>query len=174
MTAEQAKGALYSSIVVGTDGSETASKAVTRAAELAAASSATLSIVSAFRPVPPERLRNERAGAPEDLAYVVNSREDVDHLLSVAKKLAESLGASSVRTEAVDSDPSEALIDVAERAQCRSDRRGQQRDDRSQALHTRKRPEPRRPPHSLRRPDREDRSGARLVQRAPVAGIVRK
>jgi nucleotide-binding universal stress UspA family protein len=113
--AEQAKGALYSSIVVGTDGSETASKAVTRAAELAAASSATLSIVSAFRPVPPERLRNERVGAPEDLAYVVNSREDVDHLLSVAKKLAESLGAGSVRTEAVDSDPSEALIDVAER-----------------------------------------------------------
>ena len=115
MIAEQAKGALYSSIVVGTDGSETASKAVTRAAELAAASSATLSIVSAFRPVPPERLRNERAGAPDDIAYVVNSREDVDHLLSVAKKLAQSIGANSVRTEAVDSDPSEALIDVAER-----------------------------------------------------------
>jgi nucleotide-binding universal stress UspA family protein len=113
--AEQAKGALYSSIVVGTDGSETASKAVSRAAELAAASSATLSIVSAFRPVPPERLRNERAGAPDDIAYVVNSREDVDHLLSVAKKLAQSIGANSVRTEAVDSDPSEALIDVAER-----------------------------------------------------------
>ena len=115
MIAEQAKGALYSSIVVGTDGSETASKAVSRAAELAAASSATLSIVSAFRPVPPERLRNERAGAPDDIAYVVNSREDVDHLLSVAKKLAQSIGANSVRTEAVDSDPSEALIDVAER-----------------------------------------------------------
>jgi nucleotide-binding universal stress UspA family protein len=106
---------MYRSIVVGTDGSETASKAVTRAAELAATSSASLSIVSAFRPVPPERLRNERVGAPEDLAYVVNSREDVDHLLSVAKKLAESLGASSVRTESVDAEPSEALIEVAER-----------------------------------------------------------
>jgi nucleotide-binding universal stress UspA family protein len=106
---------MYRNIVVGTDGSETASKAVTRAAELAAASSATLSIVSAFRPVPPERLRNERAGAPEDIAYVVNSREDVDHLLSVAKKFAESSGANSVRTEAVDSEPSEALIEVAER-----------------------------------------------------------
>jgi nucleotide-binding universal stress UspA family protein len=115
VSAEQAKHALYSSIVVGTDGSETASKAVTRAAELAATSGAFLSIVSAFRPVPPERLRNERVGAPEDIAYVVNSREDVDHLLSVAKKLAESLGASSVRTESVDSEPSEALIEVAER-----------------------------------------------------------
>jgi nucleotide-binding universal stress UspA family protein len=106
---------MYSTIIVGTDGSQTAGKAVTRAADLAAASSASLLIVSAFRPVPPERLRNEKTGAPEDLSYVVNSREDVDHLLSVARKLAESRGASDVRTEAVDSGPSEALIDTATR-----------------------------------------------------------
>jgi nucleotide-binding universal stress UspA family protein len=104
---------MYSSIIVGTDGSQTAGKAVTRAADLAAASSASLLIVSAFRPVPPERLRNEKTGTPEDLSYVVNSREDVDHLLSVARKLAESRGASDVRTEAVDSGPPEALIDTA-------------------------------------------------------------
>jgi nucleotide-binding universal stress UspA family protein len=106
---------MYSSIIVGTDGSQTAGKAVTRAADLAATSSASLLIVSAFRPVPPERLRNEKTGAPEDLSYVVNSREDVDHLLSVARKLAESRGASNVKTEAVDSGPSEALIDTAAR-----------------------------------------------------------
>ena len=61
---------MYEHIVVGTDGSATASKAVGRAADLAAAASATLVIVSAFRPVPEERLKAERSGAPKELAYV--------------------------------------------------------------------------------------------------------
>jgi len=105
---------MYEHIVVGTDGSLTASKAVGRAADLAAAASATLVIVSAFRPVPEERLKVERSGAPKDLAYVVNPHEEVDHILAMAKKLAETRGVAKVRTEAVDSGPSEALIDVAE------------------------------------------------------------
>jgi nucleotide-binding universal stress UspA family protein len=105
---------MYEHIVVGTDGSVTASKAVSRAADLAAAASATLVIVSAFRPVPEERLKAERSGAPKELAYVVNPHEEVDHILATAKKLAETRGASKVRTQAVDSGPSEALIDVAE------------------------------------------------------------
>ena len=104
---------MYENIVVGTDGSQTASKAVSRAADLAKTADATLVIVSAFRPVPPERLKNERTGAPQELAYMVNPREDVDNTLATAKKLAESRGAR-VRTEAVDSGPSEAIIDVAE------------------------------------------------------------
>ena len=86
---------------------------MSRAADLAETADATLVIVSAFRPVPPERLKNERTGAPQELAYMVNPREDVDNTLATAKKLAESRGAR-VRTEAVDSGPSEAIIDVAE------------------------------------------------------------
>lgn len=105
---------MYENIVVGTDGSATATKAVSRAADLAVAASSTLVIVSAFRPVPPERLKSERTGAPEELAYMVNAREDVDHTLSSAKKIAESRGVTKVRTEAVDSGPAEAIIDVAE------------------------------------------------------------
>jgi nucleotide-binding universal stress UspA family protein len=105
---------MYKSIVVGTDGSETASKAVSTAADLAAAASSELLIVSAYRPVSEERLRSERTDAPKDMAYVVNAREDVEHLLGVARKLAESRGATSVTTRAVDSDPTEALLDVAE------------------------------------------------------------
>ncbi|MGO9343028.1 MAG: universal stress protein [Acidimicrobiales bacterium] len=106
---------MYTNIVVGTDGSTTASKAVRKAADLAAITSATLVVVSAYRPVPEERLRSERAGAPDDLAYVVNREEDVGGVLENAKKLAESRGATKVVTESVDSGPSEALIDVAER-----------------------------------------------------------
>jgi nucleotide-binding universal stress UspA family protein len=106
---------MYENIVVGTDGSATASKAVSKAADLAAVSSATLVIVSAYRPVPPERLKTERSGAPQDVAYRVNAREEVDYILRQASQLAESRGVKSVRTEAVDSGPSEALIDVAEK-----------------------------------------------------------
>ena len=60
---------MYVNIVVGTDGSATATKAVSAAADLAAMASATLVVVSAYRPVPEERLRSERSGAPEDVAY---------------------------------------------------------------------------------------------------------
>lgn len=45
---------------------------------------------------------------------MVNREEDVGRILEDAKKLAESVGAKVV-TESVDSGPSEALIDVAER-----------------------------------------------------------
>ena len=72
---------MYTNIVVGTDGSATASKAVGKAAEIAALSQATLVVVSAYRPVPEERLRNERAGAPQDIAYMVNPEEDVGGIL---------------------------------------------------------------------------------------------
>jgi nucleotide-binding universal stress UspA family protein len=106
---------MYTNIVVGTDGSATASKAVGKAAEIAGISHATLVIVSAYRPVPEERLRSERAGAPQDIAYMVNREEDVGRILEDAKKLAESNGAKKVVIESVDSGPSEALIDVAER-----------------------------------------------------------
>jgi nucleotide-binding universal stress UspA family protein len=106
---------MYTNIVVGTDGSATASKAVGKAAEIAGMSQATLVVVSAYRPVPEERLRSERAGAPQDIAYMVNREEDVGRILEDAKKLAESNGAKKVVIESVDSGPSEALIDVAER-----------------------------------------------------------
>jgi nucleotide-binding universal stress UspA family protein len=106
---------MYTNIVVGTDGSDTATKAVCSAADLAAIASANLVVVSAYRPVPEERLRSERAGAPADVAYMVNRQEDVDRILDNARNLAESRGVKKVITEGVDSGPSEAIIDVAER-----------------------------------------------------------
>ena len=48
---------MFRTIVVGTDGSETASKAVAQAAELAASVASELLIVSAFEPVSGSRLR---------------------------------------------------------------------------------------------------------------------
>ena len=51
---------MFGSIVVGTDGSETAGEAVRQATELAKAVGAKVNLVSAFQPVGNQRLREER------------------------------------------------------------------------------------------------------------------
>jgi nucleotide-binding universal stress UspA family protein len=50
---------MFGSIVVGTDGSDTAKQAVRQAIDLAKSVDASLKIVSAFAPVSSERLRGE-------------------------------------------------------------------------------------------------------------------
>ena len=66
------------SIVVGTDGSETARKAVQEAIDLAKQVGASIDIVSAYEPVSSQRLREEARQVPGDLQWMVNPREDVD------------------------------------------------------------------------------------------------
>jgi nucleotide-binding universal stress UspA family protein len=104
---------MFRTIVVGTDGSDTAGKAVAQAAELAAAVSATLLIVSAFEPVSGARLREEAQEAPDDVRWMVNPREDVDATLEAAAEVAAEQGAQS-RTFARQGDPADAILDVAE------------------------------------------------------------
>jgi nucleotide-binding universal stress UspA family protein len=104
---------MYRQIVVGTDGSETAAKAVQQAAELAASVGATLLVVSAFEPVGGSRLREEAQQVPDDVRWMVNPREDVDATLQAAATLAEEKGAAS-RTFARQGDPADAILDVAE------------------------------------------------------------
>jgi nucleotide-binding universal stress UspA family protein len=55
---------MFKSIVVGTDGSDTASQAVRQAVDLARAVGAKLEIVSAYEPVSDQRLAEERRQAP--------------------------------------------------------------------------------------------------------------
>jgi nucleotide-binding universal stress UspA family protein len=104
---------MFRTIVVGTDGSETAGKAVAQAAELAAQVDATLLVVSAFEPVSGARLREEAEQAPDDVRWMVNPREDVDATLSSATELAELQGVAT-RTFARQGDPADAILDVAE------------------------------------------------------------
>jgi nucleotide-binding universal stress UspA family protein len=105
---------MFASIVVGTDGSETARKAVDRATELALSIGAGLEIVSAYEPVPSGRLRGERHEVPPDLEWMVNPREDVDATLRQAQEAAEKAGLERVRTHARQGDPADAILDVAE------------------------------------------------------------
>ena len=75
---------MFSSIVVGTDGSETAGKAVRQAIELARQVGRLGQLVTAYEPVSGQRLREEARQAPEDLQWMVNPREDVEATLSEA------------------------------------------------------------------------------------------
>ena len=104
---------MFRTIVVGTDGSDTAAKAVGQAAELAASVGATLLIVSAFEPISGTRLREEAQQAPDDVRWMVNPREDVDATLQAAVELAADAGADS-KTFARQGDPADAILDVAE------------------------------------------------------------
>jgi nucleotide-binding universal stress UspA family protein len=102
------------SIVVGTDGSETAGKAVKEAADLAASVGAAMNIVSAYVPVSNQRLREEAREAPEDIQWQVTPREDVDAMLSEAEETVQSAGVKEVHTHAREGDPADAILDVAE------------------------------------------------------------
>jgi nucleotide-binding universal stress UspA family protein len=104
---------MFGAIVVGTDGSETAGKAVSRAVELAVALGARLLVVSAFEPVSDSRLREEAQQAPADLQWMVNPREDVNATLEEARETAEQAGVDA-EIFARQGDPADAILDVAE------------------------------------------------------------
>jgi nucleotide-binding universal stress UspA family protein len=104
---------VFASIVVGTDGSETAHEAVRQAVALAGRVGAQLEIVSAYEPVPEGRLRAEARQAPRDLQWEVNQREDVDATLAEAADVARA-GGVPARTYARQGDPADAILDVAE------------------------------------------------------------
>ena len=105
---------MIKSIVVGTDGSDTAKKAVQEAADLAGAVGATVNLVSAYVPVSNQRLREEARQAPEDVAWQVTPREDVDAMLEEAEQLVSKAGVKSVQKHAREGDPADAILDVAE------------------------------------------------------------
>jgi nucleotide-binding universal stress UspA family protein len=104
---------MYRRIVVGTDGSETASEAVRHARELAKAGGSVLDIVSAYEPIPESRLREEAAEIPGDVQYGVGPREDVNLALDRAAAEAKQDGIEA-HTHARQGDPADAILDVAE------------------------------------------------------------
>jgi nucleotide-binding universal stress UspA family protein len=104
---------MFRSIVVGTDGSQTATEAVRQAVELARSVGARVEVVSAYEPVSSERLREEAEQAPEDVQWMVNRREEVDATLAEAAEVAEHAGVEYA-TYARRGDPADAVLDVAE------------------------------------------------------------
>jgi nucleotide-binding universal stress UspA family protein len=103
----------YRSIVVGTDGSPTAVRALAQAAVLAAADSARLVIVTAYEEgetvphdVDPDRV-------PEELRFVLSERVQAEEMGAQGRAAAKAAGVQQVVVQAVAGDPAHVLIDVA-------------------------------------------------------------
>jgi len=105
---------VFTRIVVGTDGSETAAEAVRQAVDLAKLAGAQLSIVSAYAPVSQRRVEGEQQDAPTDVQHEIGPREDVNLILDAAAAEAKQAGLE-VQTHPVEADPADAILDVAEK-----------------------------------------------------------
>lgn len=104
---------MFARIVVGTDGSETATEAVRRAIELASKYDASVDVVSAYDPVPSGRLRDEAVEAPSDIEHQIHPHEDVDATLGAAGEVAKQAKVK-FETFSRQGDPADAILDVAE------------------------------------------------------------
>jgi nucleotide-binding universal stress UspA family protein len=109
---------MFTSILVGTDGSETAQTALRRAIEMAAGLRARLAIVSAYEPVSDPRLRGDQVLAPKDVQWAINPHDDVLALLEHARSQAGEAGVTEVETFARQGDAADAILDVAEEQRC--------------------------------------------------------
>ena len=106
---------MYESIVVGTDGSPTAAEAVHRAAAIAAATSAQVHIVSAYRPPSRAMTFGPEAGYVVAQGHAGWDAEAEVAVLTMLEALAEALRAEGgkVSTHAVPSAPADALLAIA-------------------------------------------------------------
>jgi nucleotide-binding universal stress UspA family protein len=100
-------------IAVGTDGSDTATKAVDFAIDLAQRYGARLVAISSYDPVSPARVEREREGAPGDIQWAIGPHEDVDAVLAAVKTRAQEAGVQTT-TLASEGDPGEVLVKHAE------------------------------------------------------------
>jgi nucleotide-binding universal stress UspA family protein len=103
---------MIESIVVGTDGSETAAMAVRAAAELASSIGARVHVVSAFQPLSGVKVRGG-ASPPEASQWGVGPRMAVDSLLEEAAGTIRPRGIE-VECYARQGDPADVILDVAE------------------------------------------------------------
>ena len=105
---------MIGTVAVGTDGSDTASRAVEFAIDLASRYEAKIVFLSAYRAVSEERLKREARDAPEDVQWQINPAEDVEPALRDAEDAARERGLDCA-SEAKEGDPGRVLVDLADK-----------------------------------------------------------
>lgn len=103
---------MVETIAVGTDGSDTAQKAVDFALDLAERYGAKIVIASAYKPVSEDRLRKEQEDAPQEIQWSINPTEDVDATLRDVEAQAKDRGLKYA-SEARNGDPADVLCEIA-------------------------------------------------------------
>ena len=104
---------MIQTIAVGTDGSETAGKAVDFALDMAKRYDAKVVVASSYRPVSEGRVRKEQEEDPQDIQWSINPTQEVDSHLNKAAERAQVRGIETV-TEAREGDPADVLCEIAE------------------------------------------------------------
>ncbi|MDZ7676435.1 MAG: universal stress protein [Acidimicrobiales bacterium] len=99
----------YRTIVVGTDGSDPATRAVRQAARLAAADDAHLVVVTAF-----ERHDGDGDDEPADVRWMLTDSNQAETHARAARETAHGLGVRDVVVQTIDGLPAEKLIETAE------------------------------------------------------------
>jgi nucleotide-binding universal stress UspA family protein len=105
----------YRSVIVGTDGSDTAEHAVRHAAELAKAFGARLTIVTAFAPNPEEEARRLQQ-APPDVRWAITDATSADERARRGRDIAREVGVKDVAIRVDSGEPAMLLIDAADDA----------------------------------------------------------
>ncbi|MDQ1685230.1 MAG: hypothetical protein QOC82_1967 [Frankiaceae bacterium] len=105
--------ASFSTILVGTDGSESSFRAVERAAAVAGDANATLLIVSAFTQMS-DRETSRASQALGEESYKVMGAHPAEDILREAADVARKAGASNVETIAKPGDPVDVLVKVVD------------------------------------------------------------
>ena len=141
----------YTTIVVGTDGSDSSLRAVEKAGQIAAGSDAKVVVATAYFPQSEDQ---RAADVLKDEGYKMAGNAPIYAILREAKERAQQAGATNVEEKAIVGAPVDALVDLADRSQRGPSRRRQRR-----ALHHRRpaarvRAGQRRAPLEERRADR--------------------
>lgn len=101
----------YTTVLVGTDGSESSFRAVDRAAAVARDSGATLLLACAYRPMSAREVQ-DAADALGGESYKVSGSTPAEDVLRDAVDRAKAAGVSDIDTLAVEGDPVDQLIAI--------------------------------------------------------------
>ncbi|GAC1410948.1 MAG: universal stress protein [Actinomycetota bacterium] len=107
----------YQKILIGTDGSPTATAALRDAAKLAKSQGANMVVLCVFDPPSAEKLRQQTASAPAEIAWRITGSAAAEEVVARAASVAREEGVE-VTTRLEMGDPSDVLINVAEEEKC--------------------------------------------------------
>lgn len=103
----------YKNIVVGTDGSETAERAVREAAQMAANHRARLVVVTAYESSD-DQLARHSDGVPDDIRWALTDRVQAEEKAQHGRSLAREAGVEGVVAEAIAGSPPDVLLEAAQ------------------------------------------------------------
>ena len=104
----------YTTVLVGTDGSESSFRAVDRAAGIARDSGASLLLACAYRPMSAREVQDAQDALGGE-SYKVSGSTPAEDVLRDAADRAKQIGAKDVDILAVEGDPVDALVDLVQK-----------------------------------------------------------